>query len=208
MRFVRIALAALVASACAGPALAQDAYPTKSVTLVVPFPPGGGTDTGARIVAEKLGKRWGQTVVVDNKPAAPRGRSARSSSPSAKPDGYTILMGNDRHAGDQPVAVQEDERSTRRPRTRRSSLVAELPLAMMVNSRACRRSHRRSSSTLAKSKPGKLSYSSAGDGGATASGRGDVRSGHRHLASCTCRTAAAARPSPDLHRRTRAAVRS
>jgi tripartite-type tricarboxylate transporter receptor subunit TctC len=48
------------------PAYAQDAYPTKSVTMVVPFPPGGGTDTGARWIAQKLSEKWGQAVVVDN----------------------------------------------------------------------------------------------------------------------------------------------
>ena len=46
-------------------------FPTRPVTLVVPFPPGGGTDTGARIVAQRLGAKWGQTVIVENKAARP-----------------------------------------------------------------------------------------------------------------------------------------
>src|SRR5688500_14750467 len=90
MRFFPVVLATF-AFAVAGPAYAQAGYPTRPVTLVVPFPPGGGTDTGARIVAEQLGKRWGQTVVVDNKGGA-AGQIGGELVAKAKPDGYTILM--------------------------------------------------------------------------------------------------------------------
>ena len=50
--------------------MAQTAYPARPVTLVVPFPPGGGTDTGARIIAQRLSTKWGQQVIVENKGGA------------------------------------------------------------------------------------------------------------------------------------------
>ena len=63
---VLLAGMALAAASCA---MAQ-AYPNKPIRLIVPYPPGGGTDTGARIIAEQLSKRWGQTVAIDNKGGA------------------------------------------------------------------------------------------------------------------------------------------
>ena len=65
----------LTAAACAGasltPALAQQsAYPTKAVRMVVPYPPGGATDVIGRLIADKLGTRWGQAVIVDNRAGA------------------------------------------------------------------------------------------------------------------------------------------
>src|SRR4051812_30367441 len=68
-------------------------FPQQSVTMIVPFPPGGGTDTGARLIAQKLAEKWGQQVLVDNKPGA-AGIVGLEIASKAKPDGYTIVMGN------------------------------------------------------------------------------------------------------------------
>ena len=87
-----MALAA-VALALLLPANAQaQAYPTKAVHMIVGFPPGGGTDILARIVAQKLSEAWGQQVVVENRPGASATIGSAAVAKSA-PDGYTLSMG-------------------------------------------------------------------------------------------------------------------
>ena len=76
----------------AGVASAQG-YPTQPIRLVVPWPPGGGVDTSARIIAQPLGERLGQSIVIDNKPGA-AGNIGTEQAARAKPDGYTLLMGS------------------------------------------------------------------------------------------------------------------
>jgi len=78
------------------PAYAQtaQAYPTKTIKLVVPFAPGGVTDTSGRIVAEALSKRLGQQVIVENKPGASGNIGAQLVATSA-PDGYTLFLALD-----------------------------------------------------------------------------------------------------------------
>jgi tripartite-type tricarboxylate transporter receptor subunit TctC len=73
------------------PACAQ-AYPTKPIRLVVPFPPGGSLDVVARAIGQKLTEAWGQPVVIDNRPGAGGNIGADLVAKSA-PDGYTILEG-------------------------------------------------------------------------------------------------------------------
>jgi tripartite-type tricarboxylate transporter receptor subunit TctC len=87
---VKAGLAALLATASLA-ALADDAWPSKTVTLIVPFAPGGSTDVVARLVAQKLGEIWHQTVVVDNRAGA-GGNIGAQFAAKAAPDGYTLLM--------------------------------------------------------------------------------------------------------------------
>jgi tripartite-type tricarboxylate transporter receptor subunit TctC len=77
----------------AASALAQ-AYPDKPIRLIVPFAPGGVTDTSSRVVAERLSLRLGQQVFVENKPGA-SGNIGTQMVATAKPDGYTLLLGYD-----------------------------------------------------------------------------------------------------------------
>ena len=76
---------------CTG-ALAQSAYPTQNIKIVVPFTPGTGMDTIARVVAPRLAERLGQSVVVQNQPGA-SGNIGADAVAKSTPDGYTILMG-------------------------------------------------------------------------------------------------------------------
>jgi tripartite-type tricarboxylate transporter receptor subunit TctC len=86
----RIFLAAGLGAA-AGLAVAQAAYPSKAITMVVPFPPGGLADIVGRPVAEALGRELGQPVVIENKGGA-GGGIGMAQVAKAPPDGYTLLM--------------------------------------------------------------------------------------------------------------------
>lgn len=90
-RRITLVLAALVASmACAGTAFAQT-WPGKPVRIIVPFPAGGATDAPARILAEKLGGMWGQSVIVENRAGA-GGTVGAIEAARAAPDGYTLFF--------------------------------------------------------------------------------------------------------------------
>ena len=71
-------------------------YPSKAVRMIVPFPPGGGTDYTARVVGQKLSELWGQPVVIENRPGASTIIGSDLVAKSA-PDGYTLLMGSTNH---------------------------------------------------------------------------------------------------------------
>lgn len=89
----RTALAGLVAAALTPLTVsAQTTYPTKPITLVIPFPPGGQTDVLGRLIGERLAQRLGQPVVVENK-AGVNGSMASDAVAHAKPDGYTLVIG-------------------------------------------------------------------------------------------------------------------
>src|SRR5581483_9843686 len=91
-KFARSGLiAALAALLAAAPAGAQD-YPTRPITLVVPFPAGGGNDALARAVAERMSRTIGQQVVVENRAGGGGGTVATRQVARAAPDGYTILL--------------------------------------------------------------------------------------------------------------------
>jgi tripartite-type tricarboxylate transporter receptor subunit TctC len=88
----RRALPALPLALLATPALAQEAWPARAVTLVVPWAPGGSTDTLARLLAQRVSADTGQQILVDNRPGA-SGTVGHLSVARARADGYTLLIG-------------------------------------------------------------------------------------------------------------------
>ncbi len=89
MKFVKVL--ALAASLAISAAAHSQAWPTKPVRFIVPFPPGGATDISARMIGQKLGEIWGQTVVIENRGGAGGGVGATEAARAA-PDGYTLFF--------------------------------------------------------------------------------------------------------------------
>ncbi len=130
----RTLLAALPALA-ATPALAQDGqFPSRPLRIILAFAPGGGTDLIARTLANAMGPALGQPVVVENRPGA-GGNLATEAAASARPDGYTMLMGNH---GPMSVNVSLFPNMRVNPETALEpiGLVADAPLVVVVGSKS------------------------------------------------------------------------
>ncbi|MDM0035004.1 tripartite tricarboxylate transporter substrate binding protein [Variovorax sp. J22P271] len=159
------ALALLLAGATlaqAQTAPAGEPYPSRTVTIVVPFPAGGGTDLGARLLAQKLAQKWGQGVVVDNRGGA-AGLVGADTVAKARPDGYTLLIGN---VGTQSINPSLYKKMPYDPDRAFApvSLVADLPFVMMVSPTLPAKSVKEFVA-LAKATPDKLMFASSGSGG-------------------------------------------
>jgi tripartite-type tricarboxylate transporter receptor subunit TctC len=142
----------------------QSDYPNRPVRLLIGFAPGGSTDIVGRIVAQKLGERLGQPVVVENRAGA-GGTIAADVTAKAPPDGYTLTLGTtSTHAiaagaySKLPYDPVKDFQPV--------SLVAITPYLLVVNPRVAA-NNLADFVTLAKKQPGKLNYASAGSGTAT-----------------------------------------
>lgn len=143
-------------------AQAQTAWPAKPVTLVLPFAAGGGTDIGARILAQRLSQAWGQAVVIDNKGGA-GGNVGLEAVSRARPDGYTLLIGN---VGTQSINPTLYKKLSYHPDTAFMPIgqFAELPFVLAVTA-SLPAQNVKQLIALAKSQPGKLTYASSGNGG-------------------------------------------
>ena len=156
----RIAVAVLALLAFATPVAAEDAYPSRPITLIVPFAPGGSTDAIGRIVADGLRRVLGQTVVVENRAGA-GGSIGTAAIADAPPDGYTIGIGTASTLAINPAAYKNLSFDV-------LDLVpigkiAEVPNIMSVNP-SVQASDMASFVALARANPGRLSYASAGNG--------------------------------------------
>ena len=153
--------AAVLFVAGAQPARSAD-YPTKPIKIVVPYSAGGSTDTLARVVAERLGKRLGQAVVVENKPGAAE-QIAITSVTRATPDGYTLILST--LSG---LAVNTGLYGPRLPYNPQKDLVpivlaATVPSVVVVHPSVPVKNMTELGAYL-KNNPGKVSYASAGAG--------------------------------------------
>jgi len=86
--------AALVSMPWASPSIAEVRFPSRPVTIIVPFPAGGGADAFARALGQQLSERWKQPVVIDNRPGAATQVGAVAAARAA-PDGHTLLLTSD-----------------------------------------------------------------------------------------------------------------
>ena len=150
------ALAPSRVSAQPGPA----DWPARSMRLIIPFPPGGATDLLARVLADRLGTRLGQTVVAENRGGA-AGVIAAELASRAEPDGYTLFFGS---IGTAAINAHLHSKLSYRPEDLLPvTLFADLPNVLVVR----RDSPLRSVADLlaaARAKPGELTYASSGSG--------------------------------------------
>ncbi len=169
-RFVHITFVLCMA---ATPALAQQSkpsagasdYPNKSIRLVVPSAPGGGTDIIARLIAQGLTDSWGQTVVVDNRGGAGGIAGMTIVAKQSAPDGYTMVLGSVGHLTFAPAIERNlayDPQKDLAPIT----LAAVQPFVVAVSNSLPARSIKELVA-LAKAKPGTISYGSGGSGAAS-----------------------------------------
>jgi tripartite-type tricarboxylate transporter receptor subunit TctC len=156
-----VASIAIAAGAFTGAAASQTAFPTKPIRIVVPYTAGGTTDMLARLVGKKMAEKWGQPVVVENKPGA-NGIIGMDVVAKAPPDGYTLgLASPGTHAINQSLypALPHDPIRHFDP----VSLLVEAPMGLVVNAASPAKSVKELVA-LASAEGGKLSFASGGSG--------------------------------------------
>ena len=158
MRLPRVLPALLIAASTLAGA---QGYPSKPLRMLVGFPPGGANDIVARIAAQKLSETLGQSVVVENRPGN-AGVVAAEALAKATPDGYTLMLGS---TGTNAIAPALTSKLPYDPVNAfvPVGLVGIAPSALVVNASVPARSIPELVA-LAKSKPGKLTYASSGNG--------------------------------------------
>jgi tripartite-type tricarboxylate transporter receptor subunit TctC len=157
---IAASLSALALGTFTLPAGAQDKWPSKPITYIVPFPAGGTTDTLARLISQKLGAALGTTIVVDNRPGA-GGNIGSELASRAAPDGYTIIGGTiSSHAINASLyKLSYDPLKSFAPIT----LIGTNANVLVVNPNSPFKSVK-DVIAASKSRPGSLSFASAGNG--------------------------------------------
>src|SRR6266851_1799025 len=139
------------------------AFPTKPVKIIVAFPPGGGTDIVARLLAPRLGETWGQPVVVENRAGA-SGTIGTEAAARAEPDGHTLFMatmGNMTANQHLYPKMTVDPLRALAPVTK----VVDVHFVLLANP-SFEASSVEELIAAAKKRPGEIAYSSSGPGGA------------------------------------------
>jgi tripartite-type tricarboxylate transporter receptor subunit TctC len=157
-------VAALVLVGALSTAHAADPFPDRALRLVVPYPPGAGTDIVARLIGQELTASWGQAVVVDNRPGA-GGTIGSQTVARARPDGYTLLMAD---VGPLAIAPSLYAGLPYDPAKDFAAVtqVAIVPLLLVINP-SVPANNLADLIALAKSTPGKLAIASIGNGSAS-----------------------------------------
>lgn len=159
-----LAAAGWAFAALQGPVLAADVFPARAVKLMVPYPPGGGTDVLARIVAPKLAEALKQPVVIENRGGA-GGTIGTAVVAQSPPDGYTLLIANTlphTSAAGLYAALPFDPVKS----FDSVGMIASVPYMLAVNPKVPAQSVQEFIA-LARAKPGSINYASAGNGSAT-----------------------------------------
>jgi tripartite-type tricarboxylate transporter receptor subunit TctC len=152
-------LAALGMTAIAGVALAQDAFPSRPMRLIVSFPPGGGADLTARVVGQKMGELLGQSVVVENRPGA-NGLVGCDTVAKSAPDGYTMLETDRGALGINPSLYRKIPYDPLRD-FEYVGIVTTAPYVIVIDPRLPAKTLAEFKA-LANAKPGALNYASYG----------------------------------------------
>jgi tripartite-type tricarboxylate transporter receptor subunit TctC len=149
---------AIGANLLAGYVTAEEAYPSKTITIILPGPPGGPADVGARLIAERLQSAVGQTVIVENRPVNPK--TTAKAFASASPDGHTLLMANTSVLAIFPAVSKNPGYDP----SRDFAPVASIARAhqVLVVHPAVPAKTLKELLTYAKANPGKLNYAAAG----------------------------------------------
>ncbi len=156
------ALGAAAVSLLPRPALAQARFPSRVVKIVIGFPPGGGIDILARLMAPKMAERLGQSVIVENRPGA-NGLIATQGVAQSEPDGHTVLFGTTGNLAVNPALYARPGLDMERDFAAVSQ-VASLGFVLVANPSVPAKSLQELID-LAKAKPGEISFGSNGNGG-------------------------------------------
>ena len=191
LRAIALILAAASLPWTTPAAMAQD-YPSKPVTLIIPWPPGGATDIAMRAIAEAASKHLGQPIVIDNKAGGSGAVGPATMAASAKPDGYTISQ--------IPITV------FRLPLMQQTSWDAEKDFSYIVHLTGYTFGVTTHVDTpfkkwqdvidYAKANPGKVTYATPGAGDVAAHRHGADRGQERASSSPRCRSRAMPSPTP------------
>ena len=160
-KLMSLALGVALVAAAPIAARAADAYPSKPVHIIVPYPAGGVADALPRIVGEKLSQKWGQPVIIENKAGA-SGNIGMEEGARAEPDGYTLVLAAAGNMTVNPILFKNLRFDTYKDLTP-VTLLAASPNVLVVHPSVPAKNYKELVA-YAKQNPGKLNFASPGEG--------------------------------------------